>query len=144
MNVFRVALPNTDVARGKAVEMVLDNRYPNPKIDTLASPPHIGTIFLNWTNTSGIADGVTELVYSFAHGYNSIPTAFASYKFFNGTSTIKGTLPFQYGALGVLTIDTDDTNVNIKYYSIDGTIPAVTIPAFTMQIRFYVMAEQGY
>ncbi len=141
MSIFRVALPDKDARRGKITDMVVDNRYPSPKIDTAARPPHAGLIFLNWNDTTAIPSGTTKVIYPFPHRYNTCPTAFASYSFDNGTQRIKGTLPLQIGALGMLTIDTDDTNVNLKYFSFDtGSTP---IPAFTAQIRFYVMAEPG-
>lgn len=144
MTTFRVALPGNDLNRGKAVEMAVDARYANPKIDTQSNPPHAGILYLNWSSTAGIAAGTLRTIYSFPHGYNSIPTAFATYKFDNGANILKGTLPFQFGALGVIIIDTDDKNVNIKYVSTDQTPSPLAIGPFTMQIRFYVMAEHGY
>lgn len=139
--VVRVTLPNKDLKLGKVIDMALDSRYPSPKIDTLATPPHAGIIFLNWVDTTTIPDGTTKLLYSFPHGYNKAPTVFGSCKFDNGTTILKGTLPFQLGALGIILIDSDDKNINLKYYSID--IFSLVIPAFTMQVRFYVMAEHG-
>lgn len=140
--VFRVALPNTDVRRAKVSEMVLDSRYPSPKIDTTARPPHAGIIFVNWNNTTTILNsGTTKLLYSFPHGYNKIPTAIASYTFDNGTVRPKGTLPFQVGALGIILIDADEVNINLKYFSTDLT--STPIPVFTMKVRFYVFAEHG-
>src|SRR6266513_509582 len=141
MSVFKVALPGKDAHRGSITDMVIDNRYPSPKIDTAANPVHAGLIFLSWNDTTAIASGTTKVVYSFPHHYSKCPSAFASYSFDNGTQRIKATLPLQIGALGILTIDTDDTNVNLKYFSFD--IGSTPIPAFTAQIRFYVMAESG-
>lgn len=141
-NVFRMALPGFDAIRGKVEQMITDSRYASPKIDTQAVPPHAGVIFLNWTDTNIINYGVTRLIYSFPHNYGRIPTVFASYKFDNGTTVLRGTLPFQYGALGMITIDADEKNINVKYWSFD--FLGNNIPAYTMQIRFYVMAEAGY
>lgn len=141
MSIFRVGLPDKDVHRGKANEMAVDNRYPNPKIDTAASPPHAGIIFLNWNDITPIALGITKVIYSFPHRYNKCPTMIASYSFDNGTQRIKGMLPLQIGAIGILTVDTDETNANLKYFSTD--ISSTSIPAFTAQISFYLMAEHG-
>jgi hypothetical protein len=140
---FRVALPGQDAIRGRLQDMVLDARYPSPKIDVTARPPHAGIISIYWNDTTAIANDTTRLIYPFSHGYNYTPTAFASYRFDSGSSIIRGTLPFQYGSIGMITIDTDRENVNLKYHSTD--LASVTpIPAFIMQVRFYVMAERGY
>lgn len=141
---FRVALPGEDVLRGAISKMIVDSRYPFPKIDTQASPPHAGIIFLNWADTSGIPDGTIKLLCFFPHGYTKMPTVFGSYAFDNGTNRLNGTLPFQNGALGVIFLDADDVNINLKYYSFDQSIPATAILPFLMQIKFYVMAEHGF
>ena len=138
---FSIALPGKDVYRGKVTDMVIDSRYPNPKIDTLGKPPHAGVIFLNWASSIAVPETTIRLIYSFPHNYNFIPTVMASYDFDNGSARLKGTLPFQYGGLGIITIDADEKNINLKYYSTD--FAATVVPPFTMQVRFYVMAEQG-
>lgn len=138
---FRVALPGEDVYRGKITGLALDRRYSNPKIDTTAQPPHAGIVFLNWADTSAITFGTVKTVYSFRHGCRRCPAVFASYTFDNGVQRPKGTLPIFMGALGVLTIDADDTSVSLKYFSTD--LGATPIPAFTAQIRFYVMTDSG-
>lgn len=143
MSIFKISLPGTDVKNARIQDLVLSSLYPNPKIDTTASPPHAGIIFLNWQAVGlSQANNTTKLIYSFSHGYDYIPTAFAAYKFDNGSLVTDGVLPFQYGNLGEITIDTDPTNVNIKYQSIDLASTTV-IPPFLMQIRFYVMADRG-
>lgn len=141
--VFRVARENEDVLRGRIEKMVLDSRYAVPKIDTKADPPHAGIIFLNWADTTGVNFDTIKLLTSFPHGYNKMPTVFGSYTFDNGSSRQKGTLPFQFGALGMIILDADDVNINLKYYSFDPSIPATAIIPFLMQIKFYVMAEHG-
>lgn len=142
-NVFRIALPTNDVRRGKVTEMVLDSRYPSPKIDTTARPPHAGLIFLNWnSSTITIPFGTSRVLYSFPRNYNLCPTAIGSYSFDNGTRKTRGTLPFQMGAQGIILLEADDDNVNLTYYSTD--VPGTTvINPFVMQIRFYVFAEHG-
>lgn len=140
--VFRIALPDKNAERGKPDEMAVDSRYSNPKIDTQANPPHAGTIRLTWNDTTPIGNGTTKLLYSFAHQYGYVPTVIASYRFDNGINVLKGTLPFQLGAFGVLTIDADEKNVNLKYYSVDTS--GDPTPTFAMQIHYYVMAERGY
>lgn len=142
-NVFRVALPNNDI-RAHLDSMAVDSRYASPKIDTLASPAHVGLISLNWnSSTIALPDTTIKLLYYFPHNYNYTPTVFASYKFDNGANILKGTLPFQNGSLGIILMDADTKNINLKYYSTDAGAPASNIPPFIMQIRFYVMAEQG-
>lgn len=141
-NIFKVALPNNDVARARVQDLVIDNRYPNPKINVKANPPHTGIIFLAWNDTTAVADQTTKLIHSFPHGYNSVPTVFASHKFDNGSTIRKGTLPFALGVLGIITIDADIKNVNVKFYSTN--VFSNPMPAFTMQIRFYVMVETGF
>lgn len=143
MKAFRVALPNNDI-RANLDQLAVDSRYPSPKIDTQASPPHVGLIFLNWASSSiALADGTTKLLTFFPHNYNYTPTVFASYKFDNGSNILKGTLPFQNGSLGMILMDADSVNVNLKYYSFDSSFPSTNISPFLMQIRFYVMAEGG-
>jgi hypothetical protein len=141
--VFRVALPGGDVNRGKVTEMAVDVRYPSPKIDTKPIPNHAGIIYVNWRSTLALAKGTIRLIDSFPHGYNHVPTVFASYKADNGSNVTRGILPFQYGALGIIVVDADAKNINLKYYSFDAGIPATNIPPFTMQVRYYVMAEHG-
>lgn len=142
MNVFKVALPNQDVKHARVQDLALDSLHPNPKISTVVSPLHTGIIFLNWVDTSARAYGSTLNIYYFSHGYDYVPTVFASYKFDNGSTIRKGMLPFSYGALGMIIIDADIKNINLKYYSLDLS-GASAIPAFVMQIRFYVMSERG-
>lgn len=143
--VFRLAQPGFDVLRGKIGRMILDNNYAVPKIDTQANPPHAGIIFLNWADKpSGLADGTIQILDSFPHYYNKMPTVMGNYKFDNGGTILGGMLPFQLGALGIIVLDADDVNINLKYYSIDTAFPSIDIPAFLMQIRFYVMADHGY
>lgn len=139
---FAISLPGSDVFGAKLTDEVVDSLYPNPKVSTIASPPHAGIIFLNWSSSLIIPERTTKLLYSFPHNYENLPTVLASYKFDAGSGIFYGTLPFQYGALGLILMDTDAVNVNLKYFSLD--IASTTIPAFLMQIRFYVMAERGY
>lgn len=139
--VIRAALPGEDVLRGKVEKMALDSRFANPKVDTRAAPPHAGILFVNWQDTSIVNNDDTKLLYSFPHGYPKAPTVFASYAFDNGSTQLNGTLPFQNGALGIMLMDSDDTNIYLKYYSID--FLGNNITPFTMQVRFYVMAEHG-
>lgn len=139
---FKLALPGFDAQSARVWEEVLDNLYPSPKIDTTPVPPHAGIIFLNWADTTAVPNNTTKLLYSFPHGYNHIPTVFASYSYDNGTIRLRGTLAFQNGALGMITIDADEENINLKYYSFDLASTAIT--PFIMQVRFYVMAEHGY
>lgn len=142
MSIFRMALPGFDVHRGKPEQMVLDNLTDSPKIDTQAKPPHAGIIFLDWKDTTPIGFDVIKKIHSFPHTYNQIPEVIASYKFDNGSVNIKGTLPFQLGGLGMIVMDANETNVNLKYYSFDSG--GNTLPVFTMQVRFYVIAAPGY
>lgn len=141
-DVFRVALPGVDVRKAQPQDLIVSSEYPNPKIYTLANPPHAGIVFLNWNTTTGIAQGITKLIYPFPHSFTYTPTVFASYQTtnFGGQG---GTLPFQVGALGVLTIDADAKNINLKYFSVDPSVTPASIPQFTMQIKYYVMVERG-
>lgn len=139
MSVVRVALPGVDVKQARVWETAIDNLYPNPKIDTAPTPPHAGIIDVNWTRTAAVPDDTTILIHSFPHGYGYTPTVFASHET-EGIST--GTLPFQLAALAVITIDADEENINLKYYSIDNSGSAIT--PFVMHVRYYIMAERGY
>lgn len=144
MNIFKIALPNNDVKTARLADEVLDSRYPSPKIDTKASPPHAGILDINWQSSNiVIPHQQTRLLHRFPHKYGYIPTAFGVYTFDNGSRKTSGTLPLSIGAVGIITIDTDDTYVNFTYFSIDFT-DITSIPPFIMQIRFYVMAERGY
>lgn len=140
--VFRLALPGFDVHRGKIEQMILDSQYPSPKVDTQAVPTHAGLLFLDWQDITPINYDEVKTIFSFPHRLGRVPIVIASYKFDNGTVVLKGTLPFQLGAFGIITMDADEKNVNLKYYSFD--IFGNNMPQFTMQIRFYVMAELGY
>lgn len=140
---FVVAREGFDADTARVWETVVNDLYPNPKIDTTANPAHAGIIFLDWRNTTGILGGITRILDSFPHNYGYTPSVFASYGFDNGTLRSGGTLPLQIGALGVIFIDADETNINLKYYSTDTAGPATPIPAFLLQARYYVMAERG-
>lgn len=142
MSIFRIALPGFDVHRGKLEQMVLDSAVPSPKIDTTADLSHAGIIHLNWTDTTPIADGTTKTIYSFKHNCSQIPSVFANYTWDGGSGVRKGVLPLQYGALGMILLDADATNINLKYYSFDSSSTAIS--AFVMEIRYYVMSDLGY
>lgn len=135
-----IAQPGFDADTARVWESVVHSLYPNPKIDTLPNPAHTGIIFVDWRRATGVDGGETILIDSFPHGYNYTPTVFATY-LFNDDSA--GTLPFQVGALGMLTIDSDEKNINVKYHSIDFIFPTTPVEAFTMRLRYYVMAEHG-
>lgn len=142
MDIFKIALPGSNVHQANLGEEVLDSRYPSPKISMTASLPHAGIIFLNWATTGIIIPKFTvRLLYSFPHGYNHIPTVFQTYTYDNGTRVLHGMFRASLG-LGIMLMDTDDTNVNLKYIS--GDLGSNPIPPFIMKIRFYVMAERGY
>jgi hypothetical protein len=82
------------------------------------------------------------MLYSFPHNYGYIPTVIGTSEFDNGVQQVKGMLPVQIGAMGMVILDSDTTNVNLKYFSFD--FGATPIPPFTLKIRFYVMAERGH
>lgn len=144
MNIFKIALPGFNFRDSKPNEEAVDSLYPSPKVSTIARPPHVGIIFLNW-QTSGIVMNfnTNRILYSFAHGYNYIPTAFSVCQFDNGSVKVNGTLPFAIGAIGGIVVDTDSINVNFRYKSSDLS-NATPIPPFTMRLRFYVFAERGH
>lgn len=140
---FVIALPGYRARGAGPSEVVLSSDYPNPKISVYASPPHAGVIFLNW-HTAGLTVPVNtaRVLCSFPHNYNFVPTVFGSYIFDDGSATKRqAILPLQYGGLGIILLDADEKNINLKFFSFDGV---TTIPEFTMQVRFYVMAEHGY
>lgn len=139
---FSLVKEGADVNHPRLTDFIISQDYPNPKIYTQGSPSHAGNIFVNWQSSIFITQGSVRLIDSFAHGFAYVPSAFATFKFDNGSTKREGTLPFQYGAIGMITIDADATNVNIKYLSTD--LAGITIiPAFTMQIRYYLMVERG-
>lgn len=141
MSKFKIALPGFDVHSSQVGEEALDSQYPNPKINAIANPPHVGIIDLDWVSTSITVPANSEkILYSFPHGYDYVPTCIGVYHFDNGTNPSSGILPFQYGALGLILLDADSININLKWVSFDG---GTTIPNFIMQVRFYVMAERG-
>jgi len=144
MNIFKISLPGIDVKRSRPSDEVVDSLYPSPKVSTIASPFHAGIIFLNWqtANLTKAFNSITVL-YSFPHGYNHIPIVLGIIHFDNGSVIRSGTMPFDIGAIGLLVIDADSTNVNLKYLSLDisSTFP---IPVFQARIRFYVFAERGH
>jgi hypothetical protein len=142
MNIFKISLPGQDVRGARLNEEVVDSIYPSPKVSTIASPPHAGIIHLNWSSSIILPNPTVKNLYSFAHGYNQIPSTLAVFSFDNGTTKTNGILPFNYGALGLILIDADSTNVNLKYISFD--LASTVIPVFIMQVRFYVFAERGY
>lgn len=141
--VFRLMLPGADVDRHRPDQAVIDRDLDSLKIDTEADPAHAGIIFLDWKDPAKIVPiDNTILLDSFKHDFNQTPIVVASYKFENGTVLLRGTLPFQLGALGLITMDTDEDNVNLKYYSTD--FQGFVVPPFLMQLRYYVMANPGY
>lgn len=143
MSEFKIALPGSDIHTSKLKDEVVNSLYPNPKIDATAQPPHAGIIFLNMANTNLIvAYDATYIFYKFPHNYGYVPTCIGNYIFNNGGVDRNGVLPFQYGGLGMVILDADATNINLKFLSFDlGSTP---VTPFTMQVRFYVMSEPGY
>lgn len=140
---FRLMLPGADIDRHRPQDAVIDRDLDSLKIDTTADPAHAGIIFLDWKSTTRIVNfDETVLLDSFPHKFGKTPIVVASYKFENGTVLLRGTLPFQLGALGMILMDTDDNNVNLKYYSFD--FSGLPVPPFLMQLRYYVMANPGY
>lgn len=121
--------------------IIIDTAYPNPKIYTKANPPHAGIISVNWQSAISISQGTTRILDYFPHNLGYIPTVFGTFKFDTGLVIREGTLPFQYGGIGMIFIDADLDNINLKYHSTD--IGAVVIPSFIMQVRYYVMVEAG-
>ena len=144
MNIFKLALPGKDAKDARLSDTIVDSKYPNPKVSTIAQPPHAGIISVNWHSSIALASGTVKVIYSFKHGYDYIPTVIAVYDFDNGSNIQTGLLPFQYGALGLITIDADDTNINLKYISFDTSAPSTAISPFIMKVRFYVFVERGY
>lgn len=143
MTTMKISLPGFDVKSSHISEEVIDSLYPNPKIDTKASPVHAGIIDVNYAGASLVAplDGVI-VIYSFPHNYSYVPTVLGNFRFDNGVVVRYGILPtgFVLSAGGVLTIDADPTNINLKYISLNNS---TTISAFLLKVRFYVMAERG-
>lgn len=139
MSVFKLALPGFNAKDARLDQEVLDSAYPSPKINTVPTPPHAGLIYLNWQSTIVVPLNSVKLLYSFPHGYNYIPTAFATYAYDDGTTRVNGVLLYSNN-YGTLVLDTDSTNVNLKWISGDGTNP---VPPFIMHIRYYVFAERG-
>lgn len=141
MRVFKMS-SGVDINRAGVQDLVVDSEHGSPKIYTLARPPHTGDIFVNWQTTTPIPLGTTKIIYSFPHNFTYTPTVFASYRSDDGVNQRAGTLPLQFGAIGMITIDADATNINLKYFSFDisGT---GNIGPFTLQVRFYVMVERG-
>ena len=145
MNVFRVSVDGKSIKSKHLEDFVAHETYPFPKIDTSANPPHAGNISLNWNDSTAIGFGITKIAYSFKHGYDYVPTVVATFNFQSSTSSLqrRGTLPLQFGAIGIITMYADDTNIYLAYYSTD--ISGVTaITPFLMRIRYYVFAERGY
>lgn len=143
MDVFKIVLPGSNVHQSRLEDKVIDSLYSNPKINVVARPSHASVISLNWNNPTPVAYNITKILYSFSHNYDYVPTVFASYSFDDGSNLRNAILPFQYGGLGMIVMDADIKNVNLKYLSLDLS-SAAAIPTFIMKIRFYVMAERGY
>lgn len=144
MSALKVALPGKDISSSDLQDFVLNSLAASPKINTKALPVHAGIIRVNWQSSNiAVALNTTRVLYSFPHGYNYVPTVFGVHHFDNGSFQTDGVLPFQYGGLGMLLIDADATNINLKYFSTDfsNTFP---VTPFFMQVRFYVFAERGY
>lgn len=142
MNRFTLVKPGADVNHAQITDYIISQDYPAPKISTVATPAHAGIIFVNWASSIFLPLGTTRIIDSFPHGFSYVPTVFATFKFDNGSRKIEGALPLQIGAIGVIIVDADATNIYLKYYSID--LAGITIiPAFTLQARYYVMVERG-
>lgn len=145
MNIFKIVLPGSKVDNSRVAEDIVNSAYPNPKVDTTASPPHAGIIFLNWASTGiTMASGTSRLLYSFPHNYNYAPGVFGVCAFDAGSGVKHGPTPFFIGAIGVIVLESDRNNVNLKYFSSDIGGPLTAISPFTMRVRYYVFAERGY
>lgn len=139
LSFFKISLPGFDVHNSRISEEVVDSLYPNPKIDATANPKHAGIVYVNWTSTASITANSTRVIYTFPHGYNYVPSVFGTYHFDNGTNRVNGVMPLQIGAIGMLVLDADATNINLKYFAINTSV----VLAFTAQVRFYVFVERG-
>lgn len=131
-----------NAAQARLKDIIVSSKYSSPKIYTLGNPPHAGNIFINWSSSLAKAYGTTTLIDSFPHGFQYVPSVFATFNFQNSSNQLDGMMPFSYGAIGVITIDTDATNVNVKYFSTDLANTTV-IPTFNMVIRYYLMVDPG-
>lgn len=142
MRTFRLVKPGARVRNARITDIIASTNYPAPKIWTKANPAHAGTIFVNWQSSLIIPFGTVKLMDSLPHGLPYVPSVFATFKFDNGSIRREGTLPFQDAALGMITIDADIVNINLKFYSTD--ISGITaVPAFTLTARYYVVVEPG-
>lgn len=145
MNIFKIALPGSSIRNSELKDEVIDSRYSSPKVNTITDTPHAGIISVDWSTTGlTFSRNTIKILDSFLHGYDYVPTAMGSFKFDNGTNKVTGILPIQIGALGIINVDTDQTNFNLKYVSLDGGSPLTIIPPFLLQVRYYIMAERGY
>lgn len=143
-NIFKLMLPGFGFKDKTPAHSAVDSLLPSPKVDTAAQPPHVGIINLSWSDTTTVPYDTVKTLYSFPHGYNKIPTVLGSFKLqvISSTNSPEGVLPLQLGALGMLGIDADEKNINLKYYSFD--FGAQPMPVFTCKVHYYVMAEHGY
>lgn len=141
---FKIALPGSDVSSASLKELILDSTYPSLKVDTLANPVHAGIISVDWKTTGlVIPANTTKILYQFQHNYDYIPTVIGTYAYDAGLTKSEGLLPLLLEggtATAVLTIDSDKTYINLKYYSGDGSN---SISPFLLKVRFYVFAERG-
>lgn len=142
MSTFKLVLPDKTVDSDNPLDLVVSSAHPSPKIDTRANPPHIGIIDLNWQTTGlSFANDTIKELYQFEHNLGYVPAVFATYEFDNGTVRRGGTLPLQFGALGMFVLESDRTHVKFRYYSFD--LGGTPINPFTMQTRYYVLAQNG-
>lgn len=146
MAVFKLSLSGKAVQRVQLKDEVLDSNYSTPKISAFASPPHTGIITVHFVSYRFPLRGVTQVVYSFPHGYDHTPSVFANYNIVNVVAArFAGTTPLvtQAGGnnAGLWTVDSDPININLKVLGLSST--PLTSTEATLKFRFYVFAERG-
>lgn len=141
MSLFRLSLG--DAHEGKASQVIVDRRYPNPKVKLNQTPAHIGILKLDIVSGPTYSSGDIITWGSFPHGYDYMPTVVGL--FIDGLSGFDdgGILPYSgIGSLGQIFLDADERNINVKFESFD--LFGTPLPARHLRIRYYVFAEEGH
>jgi hypothetical protein len=163
---IKITSPTGGGPQGGQGEVIFTTKYPFAKLDTQlgidpsTNPPKGPVSFQNIsiffnTDPPTPSGTTTTQVYTFAHGYNYVPTYWVLYRNDNASndsaaatygtegSIIKSTSEgFNYAQL-VTRVDHKNFNISVLKSFLDGSKPAANIVGYTIKLRVYIFTDPG-